>query len=228
MPPRSTRTRQAPLVTYMREANGEQEDIEYDRALVSAQAGCSKAVAFLGPLSLRSVNSDANASLPPGIIAARVAYPRAYFKAGHMINACFGGNGQKSNNLTILTSSANTAMTAFDNRVKDAVRELYRLFSAFHRAKIAINDIGTCRIRLEVRVSALKWGASAPDKYIANNVYVRASFRNNPDDRSGVIRDTLRSRNSHVSDIEDLEDRVNNLVTQANGTVSNRNTGRYT
>jgi hypothetical protein len=222
------RIRVSPLREYLRQANRAQEDIEHERALVSTAAGSYKAVAYLGPLSLHSVNSDANASLPSGIIAARRAYPRAYFKAGHMINACFGGNGQRSNNLTILTGSANTSMTSRDNRVKDALRELYRLFSAFQSAKIALQDIGRCRIRLEVRVSRNKWGANTPDSYITNRVYVRATFQNNPADRSAVIRDTLRSRAAHVNDIDDLQDRIDNLLTQASGTISNRNTGRYT
>lgn len=229
MPPRrSQRNTVAPLETYLRQANNAQEKIEKERVLISAYAGSAKAVAFLGPLSLRSRNSDANASLPPGIIAARQAYPRAYFKAGHMINACFGGNGQKSNNLTILTGSANTSMTARDNRVKDALLQLRNLFRAFQTAKIRLEDIGTCRIRLEVKVSNLKWGNNAPESYIANNIFIRARFDNYPEDRSDLIRDTSHDEDYHLDEINDCQERIENLLAQACGTVSNRNTGRYT
>lgn len=219
MPP--IRNRVPPLATYVKDANKDQEDIEYERALVSKVAGSAKAVALLGPLSLLSVNSDANASLPSGIIAARLAYPKAYFKAGHMINACFGGDGKKSNNLTILTGSANTAMTALDNRVKDAVETLYRLFAAFHKAKIAIFNIGTCNIKLEVRVSGNKWGDDPPESYIAKKISVNATFQNHPSDRSSFIRDILRKKEDHVDDIVSLQKKISKYVVQACDSIDN-------
>jgi hypothetical protein len=219
MPP--IRNRMPPLGEYLKQANNNQEDIEYKRALVSTPAGSAKAVALLGPLSLQSVNSDANASLPSGIIAARTAYPHAYFKAGHMINACFGGNGNKSNNLTILTGSANTAMTAYDNRVKDAVEALYNLYAAFHKAKINVFDIGTCRIKLKVEVSDDKWGDNPPESYIADEVTITATFENIPTDRSAFIRDILRPKSDHVRNIKTLQTKVGTYVAQGCGDVDN-------
>lgn len=93
-PRSSKRVRLPPLKDYLDTANKAQQRIEYKRSLISAYAGSAKAVAYLGPLSVRSVNSDAVSSKPSGIIAAREKYPAAYFKAGHMINAMFGGNGE--------------------------------------------------------------------------------------------------------------------------------------
>jgi hypothetical protein len=209
-----------PLPQYLRLANDNQERIELKRGLVSQQAGSSEAEAYLGPLSYTARNSDANASKPPGIIPARRSYPAAHFKAGHMINACFGGNGDKSNNLTILTGSANTSMTIFDNRVKDAVEALRKLYERFHLAKIEVNKIGVCRIRLRVSVSGNKWGDDPPESYIADDVTVFAEFKNSSWDRSDEIQDADNVDN-HLDAIDDLETRIENLLAQACGTVDN-------
>jgi hypothetical protein len=227
------RIRMGPVDAYVRQANKNQEDIEYRRGWMDPKAaGSSFSEAYLGPDSLNERNSDANPRLPSGIDKARAAFPDVDFKAGHMINACFGGNGQKANNLTILTSSANTSMNFNDNRLKNAVRKLRKLFETFHKAKIDLDDIGKCRIKLRVEVSGDKWGDNPPASYIDKWLKITAKFENDPEDRSGFMQEDGEDDESPearaarkqklIDEIEDLQEGITNLVVAACGWVDNR------
>jgi hypothetical protein len=194
--------------------------------LISQNAGSSYAIARLGPLSLHSRNSDANRNLPGGIAAARIAYPGSNFKAGHMINAEFGGNGQAVNNLTILSSKGNTRMTRLDNNVKRAVQKLCKLFEEFHAARIELRRIGICRIALRVDVVGGKWGANPPDSYITNQVMVTATFENvrvanSGQYRSNWYRDSPANAGRHMRTIEDLQDDITDYCAMGSDTIDN-------
>jgi hypothetical protein len=89
-------------------------------------AGSKFVEARFGPGSYMPRANDANAKRPSGIRAARVKYPRCYFKAGHMLNCNLGGNGKNPKNLTILRSTANTSMTKHDNAIARGCEHLDR------------------------------------------------------------------------------------------------------
>ncbi|HTX34497.1 MAG TPA: hypothetical protein VME43_05720 [Bryobacteraceae bacterium] len=136
--------------------------------------GC-KSTAVLGPRAYREVNSDADPSKPPGIADARKKYPKCAFKAGHLLNATFGGNGSDSKNLVILTSGANVRCNSFDNKVKEALIHLKHIYEALARyyVDIAQVDYG---VKLEITVDkSKKWGTTAPDSYIHKVMFMKAA-----------------------------------------------------
>ncbi|MEU3465471.1 DUF4157 domain-containing protein [Streptomyces sp. NPDC006733] len=148
---------------------------------LGSRGGGTSVHAVLGPLGYDDVNSNSNARLPPAIDDARQAYPGVTFIAGHLLNECFGGSGQKSKNLTILTASANSAHKSYDNPVKNAVHWLYRVYDGLSRLYLPID---TLRLGVEttVRVSAeshgkYAWSKDSPGKYISDHLYCNAQVR---------------------------------------------------
>jgi len=85
-------------------------------------AGGKGTLARLGPLSFRNRNSNSIATKPPGIAAAKSAYPGTTFVSGHLLNAALGGS-PASKNVTILSSSGNGSHKKLDNNlIKAALR----------------------------------------------------------------------------------------------------------
>jgi hypothetical protein len=128
----------------------------------SAQgAGGELSTVVLGPGGYVSTNSDADRSVIPEILQAELAYPAHTFKAGHLLNAEFGGSGSDAANLTILTTAANSAMRAFDNAIKNCV------ITPFTNAYTAMNNVGidvttlTYGIQLTITTNG-GWWAAAP------------------------------------------------------------------
>lgn len=157
------------------------------------------------------MGSDANSSLPAAIIRARSDYGLK-FKAGHLLNAEFYGSGEDSANLTILTPSANTSMTAFDNPIKQAVADLERLYLLLSNNNIDIRDINY-GIAVSITVSARKWGRNYPDNCIATGVTCRAAI-------SGLASLDATARGLTT----DIRGRIVDLIGQANaaGDIDNR------
>ena len=84
--------------------------------------------AFLRVRDFVDINTNAVATLPPAIKSARAKYPGKHFKAGHLLNAAFGGPGNKAKNLTILSASGNSKHKRFDNNIKEAFRQLTKAY----------------------------------------------------------------------------------------------------
>ncbi len=132
--------------------------------------------AILGPNCLLSTNSDADPSLPTSIIAARAKYDHV-FKAGHLLNAQFGGDGKNRENLMILTSSANVQFNAFDNCVKNALNELKHIYEFLCKNYVNMKLI-TLGIKVDITASHDMWGASMPEKHIHKGATLSAKIVN--------------------------------------------------
>jgi hypothetical protein len=176
-PPRppSKRQKRLPLDTIFAQMPAHFEGPHYTSETVHAYAGGKRSEAVLSPVCHRGLGTDANPNLPQAIIPARANYPLKNFKAGHLLNADFFGSGQNANNLTILTASANTTMTTFDNNIKNAVAELKKLYTDLYNTgkDISILEFG---IEVVVEVSATKWGPNYPDNCITTEVTCSASL----------------------------------------------------
>ncbi len=106
-------------------------------------AGGRLSTATLGPTgSWLGQDSDANAALPAYIRTARGKYPGSNFKAGHLLNACFGGDGNDAANLTILSATGNSNHKAFDEPVKQAVAKLKQAYHVLWEADIDVTTVG--------------------------------------------------------------------------------------
>ncbi|WP_328318424.1 eCIS core domain-containing protein [Streptomyces sp. NBC_00388] len=145
----------------------------------SRRGGGTEAHAILGPLGFWDVNSDANPRLPPAIDDARDEYRHETFIAGHMLNACFGGPGNSSKNITILTSGANSRMKSFDNPIKTAMRYLGSIYDRLSHLYMPIDQL---RFGIEVLVQPAGypyvWDRdSSPGKYISSYISCRATVR---------------------------------------------------
>lgn len=174
-----------------------------------ARAGGKHSSALLGPNSNAYEKSDADSKKPGAIIAARQRHNHT-FKAGHLLNAIFGGDGKDPKNLTILTSSANGAMRGFDENIKRAVEDLRRLYLSFHDSGIDIKPV-RYGIKVDIRVSDDKWGADYPDNCIANWVFCTAA-------KQGATPRPL------TPDEQVIDQRIDGYILAANnaGTIDNR------
>lgn len=134
------------------------------------RAGGVDSSAVLSPTATGNANSAANPSLPGAIRAARRRYPRASFKAGHLLNGDFGGSGQDARNLTILTARANSTHKRFDNRVKDALKVLWDIYDFLRRKGVNVEDQARFNYGIDVQVQTAggQWGPGYPDNCIAN------------------------------------------------------------
>ncbi len=186
----------------------------YDECLVCEEGG-QHAWVFAGPRSLQEMGSDANPRLPPGIGEARNKWPHAYFKAGHLVNAEFGGAGDDSRNLTILTASANGQMNGFDNPLKNALRALHALYLAGRRAMPEMAQV-RYGVKIDVKVSKEKWGEKSPASYIAKEVLCQAEV---------VGEEQLKlGKGLSDKDLDNKKKAVNDFVKAANnkGKIDNR------
>lgn len=158
------------------------------------------------------MGSDANSSLPQAITAARAKHG-IDFKAGHLLNADFFGDGQDSQNLTILTPSANSSMRGFDNSIKEAVRLLLTLYEALHGLGVDTTPL-RYGIRITITVSAAKWGSDYPDNCIANKVKGAAAI-------SGDLGALTPEQDARIDRIRTA---ITTLVERANaaGAINNR------
>lgn len=156
------------------------------RPVIDRMSGAAGAEIILGPLSRNDVNSDANRGLkkrlPPGMSSAAKAYPNLKFKSGHLLNACLGGAGTDSRNLTILTDICNGAMNKPDGQVKVIPAELEKYYKEFFKAGYTVEQMHDFSVGVLVRVSVsgTKWGRFAPDHYIANRVHYEAKVVREP------------------------------------------------
>jgi hypothetical protein len=148
----------------------------------SGHAGGALSTVVLGPGGYVSTNSDADRSVIPEILLAEAAYPAHTFKAGHLINAEFGGAGDDADNLTILTTAANSSMRAFDNAIKNC------LTTTLTAAYTCMNNVGldvtttTYGIQLTIATNGGWWPAAPghPGFLVTTGVTCVAAIVNEP------------------------------------------------
>ncbi|MCX2950878.1 hypothetical protein [Lentzea sp. NEAU-D7] len=142
--------------------------------------GGRHSTATLGPGAVVNINSNAQstASLPAlGVIRAK--YPDRAFKAGHLLNAMFGGSAGQEN-ITALTSNANGQQNTFDNRVKTAVEMVKKVYEGLNGLAVDVRALGY-GIGVTVTVSDATWGPGTPDDLIATSMNCHAVVVGAPD-----------------------------------------------
>jgi hypothetical protein len=142
-------------------------------------AGGRLSVATIGP-SFTEKGTDANSRLPRDIDAARALDPYAGFVAGHLLNADFGGHGQKSANLTILSTAGNSHCKKFDDKIKkEAIPALRATYKTFWDAYLPTTDCAV-GIRITVVVHTDKtWLNTYPSWYpepVFDSVFTTLTF----------------------------------------------------
>jgi hypothetical protein len=189
----------------------------------STAAGSDHVTMTLGPTSLNYRSNDANPNLPTGIKKARETYPDCGFKAGHMLNCDLGGNGENSKNLTILTKNANTAMTKYDNALKNAVGFLKKLYETLHQAatdQTMLDEWAASGCGIKVTITAVgAWGVASPDCNIANKITIDAAVIKKDKVTAVTGYGTLpaQARTAIAAKLKTVEDEVG----KANGEVPN-------
>jgi hypothetical protein len=184
------------------------------------KAGGTSSTAVLGPNGFKDWKSDADPSLPRGIKEARDTYPEAFFKAGHLLNANFGGSGTTAANLTILSAAGNGSHKGFDNNVVRAVGSLKRLYEL-----LANNYVDVARVRYGIAVkveTSGQWGSDTPDSYICEELVCSAKMWGKLDlndlqdtnggeiDRSGFEDDALLLQAEIQSHLHKARKRIEN------------------
>lgn len=210
----------AQQIRYLVEAQYEAAD---DR-----RAGGKHSTITLGPGGFVDQNTDADSSLPSAIVKAREEYD-IDFKAGHLLNATFGGNGKLAKNLTILTPGANKINQTFDNRIKEAVAALYKAYVAMNALGVKVTDLGY-GIALDISTLDTYWDDDYPGNCISNGLICTAEVVEEPD--LDELLDTIKENDTGPSDPGDNEQEarkqiqlVADLVETANsfGEVDNTN-----
>jgi hypothetical protein len=121
-------------------------------------AGGMRSTAILGPGGVLNVNSKADRTALPNIDAAEGRYGKA-FRAGHLLNACFGGSNTDPDNLTALTASTNTSHKSFDENVKRAGGALVKAYEAMMQMGL---DVDTIDYGISVAVGTDGWWTNDP------------------------------------------------------------------
>ncbi|RDI23871.1 hypothetical protein [Lentzea flaviverrucosa] len=199
-----------------------------DNAGLPNGRGGRLSTATLGPGAVVNINSNAQstASLPV-LGAIRLKYPDRAFKAGHLLNAMFGGSADQKN-ITALTSNANGQQNTFDNRVKTAVEVVKKVYEGLNGLGIDVRALGY-GIGVTVTVSDATWGLAAPEKWIATDMTCHAAVVGAPnvDLLFAQKYPTSQGRPDRwqtvLKDLKKLVADVAGLVAQANaaGTINN-------
>jgi hypothetical protein len=140
--------------------------------------GCHQVTVTLGPKQqFGQTGTNATATFPYALADASLAYAGQYvFKSGHVLNADFGGPNA-ANNMTILTSSANTQQTKFDNNIKNARNALYNVYKAVAScgptSATFFSAIGY-GIAIDIQMGGGTWGPAYPDDCISNQMDLNA------------------------------------------------------
>ncbi len=207
---RSSRVSRPPLEIWLRQIEANLRRVKY-MLDADSEAGSKSVSVTLGPGSYMPQANDANPDLPSGIALARETYPACNFKAGHMLNCDLGGNGKLAGNMTILTASANTSMTSFDNNLKYAAQYLRNLYTLLYDAGEHGNPDYCVKAVISV---GERWGTTAPDKHIARAVTVAAKVE------GGFQLDPQLSDGKR-QDIATVQKAIEGMVAGACGSVEN-------
>ncbi|MDJ0530389.1 MAG: hypothetical protein PX634_34735 [Microcystis sp. M53600_WE12] len=146
------------------------------------------------------------------------------------MNADFGGDGKDGRNLTILTATANTFMTSFDNNIKKAVEKLEKLYESVVN-NLFSNEYNLAKlkygIQVTIEVSEEKWGAQIPDSYIAKSVKCKAEITGERSLDNLIQEVTSFAKKSQNEDlvkrIKQTEQEIKNIKKNINSYVQKAN-----
>lgn len=141
--------------------------------------GGQSVTCVLGPAAWRSTNSNAQSTTSlPCLTQVKAALPGYLFYAGHLLNAQFGGPGT-SNNLTALTSGANTAHKAFDNHIVNALGYLLAAYTELNNVGVDVMPLGY-GIQLTITVNPARWPPTTPHACVSTGLTCTALVVNPP------------------------------------------------
>ena len=184
--------------------------------------GCKSAQVVLGPLvgwPEPQLGTDAEAKYPSAIIDVKkqIDNGKYHWKSGHVINADFGGYGKSNENMTCLTSSANTSQTAFDNNIKKARSSLHKVYRALRLAGLRDDFFADLRYGIEIKIemSDDAWGDTYPHNCVSNTMSLRATILNAPTEAS--VRDAPgQPKKTDIQQVLGYIREVQNFVDTAN------------
>lgn len=226
--------RRSPRVTKQNseEAFGDLEIIDGPKCVPwpDHRRGCRSAWVILGPQAgvERSMDSDAESTLPTAIGKVREDYPGYGWKAGHVINANFGGDGTNYANMTCLTASANGQQNGFDLPVARARTALHKAYSIMRQCGVKSpfflkQGFG---IKVTGKTSDGTWGSHYPGNCISNTLNLRAEVVNAPS--ADVLRRVMlvpasRNLENDIAEVLKTIEAVEAAVHEANSaaTVTN-------
>jgi hypothetical protein len=163
--------------------------------------GCQRARVILGPQAGVEwvMDSDAVSTLPPAISDVRRRYPEYGWKAGHVINANFGGDGSDFKNMTCLTASANGQQNGFDGPVARARTALHKAYSIMRECGADHTFFSEQKFGIMVtgEPSDDTWDADYPGNCISNTLNLRAEVVN-PPSRADLRRVMGASRSNNL------------------------------
>jgi hypothetical protein len=146
--------------------------------------GGQRTTAILGPGALLSVGSDAmGATSLPALTQIVTVFPMKIYgwKAGHLLNAMFGGQAVPAN-LTALTTSANNSMNTFDNAVKNAVGALHGAYVGLAKLRIKKTLTLTYGIQVVIEADESTWDDhNHPGNLVTTGVTCTAEVVDAPD-----------------------------------------------
>jgi hypothetical protein len=185
-------------------------DPDYQQAYSNGRGG-RKATAVLGPgiaELARDGFTNAESSALPKLAMAREAYPHLGLVAGHLLNARFGGIGNASNNLTILSSSGNRNHQAFDNPVIQAVGYLYDWYDLLRQSGMNVSNL---RFGIEVSILVSKdvWGHQEHDRFICKHLTCQANLSGAYPNLNGLLPSGQRKAQDLIHNIILLLDKAN-------------------
>ena len=185
-------------------------------------AGGRHSWATMGPQGYLASGGRANSRLPQAKSSAESAFPNESFVSGHLLNDHLGGAGHDPDNLTILTGSANNQHHGFDDRIKDALRILWNVYSKMSDLRIRTSDV-EYGIKVSIRTSEETWGYTYPANCIPWGIHNEARVigeSNVIDALNGVMRRHPGERliGRKCNDVNSLLGRVRDYVAMANRT----------
>ena len=165
--PTGKRIRRPPREMLVREAPDYMQGPQWGAS--DGYAGGTYMKATLGP-NAETLYIPAGA-LAPLQNALRTAYPFTTWIQGHLLNGKLGGPNE-ARNLTMITQSANTSMTAIENTVRNKVAA----------AKNAIEPYSThyYAVEYEIKTSGVPAKPAAPGNYVHTKVQGRTKSKKRP------------------------------------------------
>lgn len=126
----------------------------------------------LGPAGADSVNrgSSTNSDSLRQSMRLLAARDPGKWKAGHLLNADFGGSGADTKNLAPLTGTANRQHSTIENRIKGV------LIAAGSWARRNPGDPFWYGVRYVVTVNAINFGDFSPYTRAPSDIIVQAEF----------------------------------------------------
>jgi hypothetical protein len=123
----------------------------------------------------------------------RSNYPNTAWIQGHLLNGQLSGPN-KAKNLTMITQSANTSMTAVENSVRNIV-------GAAYRAIRGSNPTYHYGVEYEVKTNGLQLGTTPPLSHVSTKVQGRAKSKKKLIGGNSIVNTDGTDNQMHQIDI---------------------------